>query len=148
MPKPAPVTNEIPLSERIDQFLQLLKDKNVDPFWTWEKTMLTIINDKRYPLIKSLKERKRLFEQYCQEVSKDKKPELDLTKAYKEHLNKHTSFRTNWEDYSRKHRLDGAFMSLNDAKLRQSLFSEHVEALKEKEKERKYMCSVQVAKMN
>ncbi|KAF5205843.1 Pre-mrna-processing protein 40a, partial [Thalictrum thalictroides] len=47
-----------------DAFKALLDSANVESDWSWEQAMRVIINDKRYGALKSLSERKQVFNEY------------------------------------------------------------------------------------
>ncbi|PIA53570.1 hypothetical protein AQUCO_00900269v1 [Aquilegia coerulea] len=47
-----------------DAFKALLESANVESDWSWEQAMRVIINDKRYGALKSLSERKQVFNEY------------------------------------------------------------------------------------
>jgi pre-mRNA-processing factor 40 len=91
-------------SKAREAFLQLLADKKVLSTEKWQDAMKKIIFDKRYKAIKSVKERKKVFEEYKnaaedrEEADKKEKKDLDknkfiaLLKAH-ETITKDTRFR-------------------------------------------------------
>ena len=56
----------VPLEQRMVQFQELLTEKKISAFSTWEKELHKIVFDSRYLLLTS-KERKQVFEKYVRE---------------------------------------------------------------------------------
>ena len=56
----------VPLDQRMTQFQDLLTEKKISAFSTWEKELHKIVFDSRYLLLTS-KERKQVFEKYVRE---------------------------------------------------------------------------------
>ena len=56
----------VPLEQRMSQFRELLMEKEISAFSTWEKELHKIVFDQRYLLLTS-KERKQVFEKYVRE---------------------------------------------------------------------------------
>ena len=56
----------VPLEVRMAQFKELLEDKKISAFSTWEKELHKIVFDPRYLLLTS-KERKQVFDKYVRE---------------------------------------------------------------------------------
>ena len=54
-------------------FMGLLRSKGVTPSWTWEQTMREIVTDPMYKAIKSMGDRRMLFERYVDEVRRREK---------------------------------------------------------------------------
>jgi len=57
---------QVPLDDRMKQFRELLTEKEISAFSTWEKELHKIVFDPRYLLLTS-KERKTVFEKYVKE---------------------------------------------------------------------------------
>ena len=57
---------QVPLEDRMKQFRELLTEKEISAFSTWEKELHKIVFDPRYLLLTS-KERKTVFEKYVKE---------------------------------------------------------------------------------
>jgi len=64
----------IPLESRVKQFKEMLKEKEVSAFSTWEKELHKIVFDARYLLLAS-KERKQVFEKYVKDRAEDERRE-------------------------------------------------------------------------
>lgn len=64
----------VPLETRVKQFKEMLKEKEVSAFSTWEKELHKIVFDPRYLLLAS-KERKQVFEKYVKDRAEDERRE-------------------------------------------------------------------------
>lgn len=64
----------IPLDTRIKLFKEMLTEKQVSAFSTWEKELHKIVFDSRYLLLTS-KERKQVFEKYVKERAEEERRE-------------------------------------------------------------------------
>lgn len=64
----------VPLEVRVKQFKDMLKEKEVSAFSTWEKELHKIVFDPRYLLLAS-KERKQVFEKYVKDRAEDERRE-------------------------------------------------------------------------
>lgn len=64
----------VPLETRIKSFREMLAEKEVSAFSTWEKELHKIVFDPRYLLLTS-KERKQVFERYVKERAEDERRE-------------------------------------------------------------------------
>jgi transcription elongation regulator 1 len=65
---------QVPLETRMHQFREMLVEKEVSAFSTWEKELHKIVFDPRYLLLTS-KERKAVFEKYVKERAEDERRE-------------------------------------------------------------------------
>lgn len=87
----------VPLETRVKQFKDMLKEKEVSAFSTWEKELHKIVFDPRYLLLAS-KERKQVFEKYVKDRAEDERREKhhkmqkkrDEFKALMEEANLHS----------------------------------------------------------
>jgi transcription elongation regulator 1 len=87
----------VPLEIRVKQFKDMLKEKEVSAFSTWEKELHKIVFDPRYLLLAS-KERKQVFEKYVKDRAEDERREKrhkmqkkrDEFKALMEEANLHS----------------------------------------------------------
>ncbi|RUP44144.1 hypothetical protein BC936DRAFT_149882, partial [Jimgerdemannia flammicorona] len=115
---------------------QLLREKDISPFATWEKELPKIIGDHRYTLIKSLKQRKDLFDNFCRVLIAEKRAEKKNKPApkdlYQELLGAEATHRSHWDDFKHKFRKDARFTSVSDAKERERLFRDHVQVLRDR----------------
>ena len=64
----------VPLETRMTQFRDLLTEKEISAFSTWEKELHKIVFDPRYLLLTS-KERKQVFEKYVRERAEEERRE-------------------------------------------------------------------------
>lgn len=64
----------VPLETRVKSFREMLAEKEVSAFSTWEKELHKIVFDPRYLLLTS-KERKQVFERYVKERAEDERRE-------------------------------------------------------------------------
>lgn len=92
----------VPLETRVKQFKEMLKEKEVSAFSTWEKELHKIVFDPRYLLLAS-KERKQVFEKYVKDRAEDERREKrhkmqkkrDEFRTLMEEANLHSRFATN-----------------------------------------------------
>lgn len=64
----------VPLETRMAQFRDLLAEKEISAFSTWEKELHKIVFDPRYLLLTS-KERKQVFDKYVRERAEEERRE-------------------------------------------------------------------------
>jgi transcription elongation regulator 1 len=64
----------VPLETRMTQFRDLLTEKEISAFSTWEKELHKIVFDPRYLLLTS-KERKQVFDKYVRERAEEERRE-------------------------------------------------------------------------
>merc|ERR1711972_1318130 len=64
----------VPLEVRMAQFEELLEDKKISAFSTWERELHKIVFDPRYLLLTS-KERKQVFDKYVRERAEEERKE-------------------------------------------------------------------------
>ncbi|KAJ1953623.1 hypothetical protein IWQ62_005947, partial [Dispira parvispora] len=136
----ANVQQHLAPEESDQQFKQLLRDKNVSPFSTWERELHHIINDPRYALVKTLKQRKELFDEYCAEKAAQKRSSSSLDgvpnekprDAFRRLLVEHvTSDTTLWGEAQRRLRKHSAWLGLTSTREKEAMFRAHVRNLKE-----------------
>uniref|UniRef100_A0A8C9SBK5 Transcription elongation regulator 1 n=1 Tax=Scleropages formosus TaxID=113540 RepID=A0A8C9SBK5_SCLFO len=130
----------VPLESRAKQFRDMLLERGVSAFSTWEKELHKIVFDPRYLLLNP-KERKQVFDQYvktrAEEERKEKKNKLmqakeDFRKMMEEaRLNARTTF----SEFASKHAKDLRFKAIEKMKDREAIFIEFMIALRKKEKE-------------
>lgn len=65
----------LPLDTRVETFVELLKEKDVSAFSTWEKELHKIVFDQRYLLLTS-RERKQCFEKYVKVRAEEEHREM------------------------------------------------------------------------
>ncbi|KAJ3016064.1 transcription elongation regulator [Thoreauomyces humboldtii] len=133
--KPLPGSADAsPAEDGTAEFLNLLREADVSPYTTWEKELPKIIDDPRYGVLATLKERKSVFDQYCiARVSELREAKAKATprEIYLQILKDNTTARTRWDDFNRKFKRDKRFTSI-DAKEREKLFKAHIANLKGK----------------
>ncbi|XP_026552185.1 transcription elongation regulator 1 isoform X2 [Pseudonaja textilis] len=130
----------VPLEARMKQFKDMLLERGVSAFSTWEKELHKIVFDPRYLLLNP-KERKQVFDQYvktrAEEERKEKKNKImqakeDFKKTMEEaKINPRTTF----SEFAAKHAKDSRFKAIEKMKDREALFNEFITAARKKEKE-------------
>ncbi|KAJ3270126.1 transcription elongation regulator [Terramyces sp. JEL0728] len=145
---PAEIVPEIPAEpEKSDEelredFNQMLSDLNASPFSTWNMESEKLSRDPRFIALKSNKERKSLYEQYCatraKEIQLEKQTKVhDSRSGFQELLdNNVNSARTRYEDFSRKFKRDTKFIKFTNPLERQQLFQDHIQKLRAAENQR------------
>ena len=141
----AQVRAQLPLEQRIQQFKDMLVEKEVSAYSTWEKELQKIVFDPRYLLLNS-KERKQVFEKYVKDranqESKEKAAALkrkkddyrDLLKEANVNLKSTVSF----VEFSGRYAKDERFKGIEKMKDRELLFNDFLSDLRKQEKEEKY----------
>ncbi|KAJ5047278.1 uncharacterized protein L3040_003112 [Drepanopeziza brunnea f. sp. 'multigermtubi'] len=124
-------------------FLKLLRRQNVDPSWTWEQTMRSIIKDPQYRALKDPKDRKNAFEKYAVEVraqEKDRAKERieKLRKDFATMLRSHPEIKhyTRWKTARPIIEGETIFRSAKDDEERRQLFEDYIIELKKANIER------------
>ncbi|KAK1333395.1 hypothetical protein QTO34_005778 [Cnephaeus nilssonii] len=105
----------LPLEERVTHFRDMLLERGVSAFSTWEKELHKVVFDPRYLLLNS-EERKQIFEQFVKtrikEEYKEKKSKLLLAKEEfrklleESKVSPRTTFKEFAEKYGRDQRFD------------------------------------------
>ena len=143
--KAAQVRAQLPLKERIQQFTDMLVEKEVSAYSTWEKELQKIVFDPRYLLLTS-KERKQVFDKYVKDranqESKEKAAALkrkrddyrDLLKQANVSLKSTITF----SEFSSHYAKDERFKAIEKMKDRESMFNDYLSDLRKQEKEDKY----------
>ncbi|XP_036354901.1 transcription elongation regulator 1-like [Octopus sinensis] len=133
----------LPYAERVEQFRELLAEKN--PTSTFDKELQKIVFDKRYTLLLS-KERRQVFDQYIKEKVEEertertrqhKKRRQDFRDLLKEsNLNHRCGYffigRSTYSEFAGKQSKDPRFQAIERTRDRESLFYEHVDDFKKK----------------
>lgn len=141
--KAAQVRKELPMDQRVEQFKEMLIEKNVSAYSTWEKELQKIVFDPRYLLLTS-KERKQVFERYVRDrAAEESKERASILKRKKEDfrsLLKEAGITTksSFTDFSVKYARDEIFKSIEKMKERESLFNDYQSDLRKQEKEEKH----------
>jgi len=130
----------IPLDIRMKQFRDMLAEKEVSAFSTWEKELHKIVFDPRYLLLTS-KERKQVFELYVKERAEEERREKrnklrekkDAFRALMEDAKMHG--KSSFNDFANKYAKDERFKGIDKLRERETLFLDFVGDLRKKEKE-------------
>uniref|UniRef100_A0A915KH10 Transcription elongation regulator 1 n=1 Tax=Romanomermis culicivorax TaxID=13658 RepID=A0A915KH10_ROMCU len=131
---------QIPLEVRMKQFREMLKEKEVSAFSTWEKELHKIVFDPRYLLLTS-KERKSVFEQYVKDRAEEERAERKKKmKEAKENFRRlledaDLHGKSSFSDFSSKFGKDLRFKLVEKSKDRESMFDDFVSDLRKKERE-------------
>ncbi|XP_077597043.1 transcription elongation regulator 1 isoform X2 [Stigmatopora nigra] len=130
----------VPLESRMTQFKDMLLERGVSAFSTWDKELHKIVFDPRYLLLNP-KERKQVFDQYvktrAEEERKEKKNKLmqakdDFRKMMEEVK---LTARTTFSEFAVKNGRDPRFKSIDKMKDREAIFVEHMTFMKKRDKE-------------
>jgi len=139
----------VPLEIRIKSFKEMLAEKEVSAFSTWEKELHKIVFDPRYLLLTS-KERKQVFEKYVKERAEEERREKrnkmrerkDEFRRLMEEAGLHG--KSSFSDFAQKHGKDERFRNIEKMRERESLFNEYLLDVRKREKEEKVMRREQV----
>ncbi|XP_031427816.1 transcription elongation regulator 1 isoform X5 [Clupea harengus] len=130
----------MPLDVRMTQFRDMLLERGVSAFSTWEKELHKIVFDPRYLLLNS-KERKQVFDGYvktrAEEERKEKKNKLMQSKEDFRKMMEDSKLhvRTTFSEFAGKHARDSRFKAIEKMKDRETIFVEFMTALRKREKE-------------
>ncbi|XP_057885488.1 transcription elongation regulator 1-like protein [Melospiza georgiana] len=129
-----------PLEERITHFRDMLLERGVSAFSTWEKELHKIVFDPRYLLLNP-EERKQIFEQFVKtrvrEEYKEKKNKLLLAKEEFKKLLEESKLspRTTFKEFAEKHGRDQRFRLVPKKKDQEHFFNQFILILKKRDKE-------------
>uniref|UniRef100_V5GT16 Transcription elongation regulator 1-like protein n=1 Tax=Anoplophora glabripennis TaxID=217634 RepID=V5GT16_ANOGL len=132
----------IPLDTRIKLFKEMLAEKQVSAFSTWEKELHKIVFDPRYLLLTS-KERKQVFEKYVKERAEEERREKrnklrEKKDAFRKLLGEsHLHGKSSFSDFAQKYAKDERFKGVEKMRERESLFNEYLIEVRKREKEEK-----------
>ncbi|CAL8365403.1 unnamed protein product [Lota lota] len=130
----------VPLEARMTQFKDMLLERGVSAFSTWDKELHKIVFDPRYLLLNP-KERKQVFDQYvktrAEEERKEKKNKLMQAKDEFRKLMEESKVnpRTTFSEFGVRHGRDPRFKSIEKMKDRETIFTEFMTSLRKREKE-------------
>ncbi|OCT87743.1 hypothetical protein XELAEV_18021441mg [Xenopus laevis] len=130
----------VPLDSRMKQFRDMLLERGVSAFSTWEKELHKIVFDPRYLLLNP-KERKQVFDQYvktrAEEERKEKKNKSMQAKDDFKKMMEDAKInpRATFSEFGGKHAKDARFKAIEKMKDRETLFNEYMVAARKKEKE-------------
>ncbi|VEN35256.1 unnamed protein product [Callosobruchus maculatus] len=132
----------IPLETRIKLFKEMLAEKQVSAFSTWEKELHKIVFDSRYLLLTS-KERKQVFEKFVKERAEEERREKrnklrEKKDAFRKLLSEsHLHGKSSFSDFAQKYAKDERFKGVEKMRERESLFNEYLIEVRKREKEEK-----------
>jgi len=134
-------SNDSSKEKKIEDFYALLEENNVSPFSTWEQELSNIIHDRRYTLIPTLRERKKLFDEYCRRKIEEMKKNNELTvedpvKKYKKLLKEVVKEDTTWKMFMIRNKRDSRYLNLG-AKEREKIFNEYKKELEKSERQKR-----------
>ncbi|KAJ8250362.1 hypothetical protein COCON_G00222840 [Conger conger] len=138
--KISPGRTTLPLEVRISHFRDMLLERGVSAFSTWEKELYKIVFDPRYLLL-SPDERKQIFEQFVKmrmkEEHKEKKSKQQQAKEEFRKLleDSRITSRSTFKEFSEKYGRDQRFKRVPKKKDQEHLFSQFVSVLKKRDKE-------------
>ncbi|KAL0485267.1 pre-mRNA-processing protein [Acrasis kona] len=139
-------------AESIQIFKELLTESGVDVDWDWNRTMKKIIRDDRYKVLKSMKQKTDVFNEYVNEKrdlerdvrrEREKKTRQDFLHMLSE-LNDLTS-RTNYHTIIQKIEPDPRYAAVRESD-RHRIFEEFLLGLEKKEKEERIQKIEQASK--
>lgn len=130
----------IPLEQRVTMFREMLREKDVSAFSTWEKELHKIVFDQRYLLLTS-RERKQIFEKYVKDRAEEERKEK-RTKIKQ----KVTDFRalleaaglhgkSSFSEFAQKYAKDERLRAIEKMRERESLFNEYIVEVRKRAKE-------------
>ncbi|KAI3364733.1 hypothetical protein L3Q82_000889 [Scortum barcoo] len=130
----------LPLELRVAHFREMMLERGVSAFSTWEKELHKMVFDPRYLLLTS-DQRKQVFDQFVKSRVKDeyKENKSKLQKAREEFKQlleeaKITS-RSTFKEFCTRYRGDQRFSALNRKKDQEVLFQHCITSLKKRDKE-------------
>ncbi|KAM7398221.1 hypothetical protein PAMA_006224 [Pampus argenteus] len=130
----------VPLEARMTQFREMLLERGVSAFSTWDKELHKIVFDPRYLLLNP-KERKQVFDQYvktrAEEERKEKKNKLMQAKDEFRRMMEEAKLtpRTTFSEFAVKLGRDPRFKTIEKMKDREAIFIEFITAMRKREKE-------------
>ncbi|BFY97387.1 hypothetical protein BsWGS_00433 [Bradybaena similaris] len=132
----------VPLEARMKQFRDMLAEKEVSAYSTWEKELHKIVFDQRYLLLTS-RERKQAFEQYVKDRAEEERREKhrkikEKKESFKQLMEESKlSAKTSFSDFAAKYGKDERFRGIDKMRDRESMFLDFMSELRKREKEEK-----------
>ncbi|XP_033371755.1 transcription elongation regulator 1-like protein [Parus major] len=129
-----------PLEERITHFRDMLLERGVSAFSTWEKELHKMVFDPRYLLLNP-EERRQIFEQFVKtrvrEEYKERKNKLLLAKEEFKKLLEESKLspRTTFKEFAEKYGRDQRFRLVQKKKDQEHFFNQFILILKKRDKE-------------
>lgn len=141
----------VPLEMRVTQFKEMLREKDVSAFSTWEKELHKIVFDPRYLLLTS-KERKQVFEKYvkdrAEEERKEKRNKMRQKREDFRSLMEEARLhgKSSFSEFSQRNAKDERYRAIEKVRERESLFNEYIVEVRRREKEDKLLKKEQIRK--
>ncbi|XP_017046622.1 transcription elongation regulator 1 isoform X1 [Drosophila ficusphila] len=141
----------VPLEMRVTQFKEMLREKDVSAFSTWEKELHKIVFDPRYLLLTS-KERKQVFEKYvkdrAEEERKEKRNKMRQKREDFRSLMEEARLhgKSSFSEFSQKNAKEERYRAIEKVRERESLFNEYIVEVRRREKEDKQLKKEQIRK--
>jgi hypothetical protein len=130
-----------------------LIEKDISPFAPFDQSLPLFINDPRYILLGTMKDRHEVFDEYCRDIGRQRRlgknaaksssgstqvaesTKADPEREYKALMREDvTSTRTRWDDFRKKWKKDRRFYSFGrDDREREKAFKTHLKELGERE---------------
>ncbi|XP_035215104.1 transcription elongation regulator 1-like [Stegodyphus dumicola] len=130
----------IPLDIRMKQFRDMLVEKDVSAFSTWEKELHKIVFDPRYLLLTS-RERKQVFERYVKERAEEERNEKrKRMRERKEDFRKlleeaSLTTKSTFSDFAQRYGKDERFKMIEKMRERECIFNDYQQDLRRKERD-------------
>lgn len=138
--KAAKERSMIALDVRMKLFKDLLVEKDVSAFSTWEKELHKIVFDPRYLLLAS-KERKQCFERYVKERAEEernqkRKKVRERKDDYRKLLEESSlTAKSTFSDFAQRYGKDERFKMIEKMRERESIFNDYIQDLRRKERD-------------
>ncbi|ORX62927.1 hypothetical protein DM01DRAFT_1403343 [Hesseltinella vesiculosa] len=137
MQEPTTAVADISEDEKMEAFMQLLHEKQISPFSTWEKELPKLIAEPRYNDVQPHSKRKTYFNNYCQTLAEEHRKMKQIQQLrqqspedqYKDLLEEMVRSKMYWDDFKRKAKNDPRFKMIRESKVRESLFKDHLRVL-------------------
>ncbi|GIY85993.1 transcription elongation regulator 1 [Caerostris darwini] len=131
---------QIAIDVRLKQFRELLIEKNVSAFSTWEKELHKIVFDSRYLLLTS-RERKQVFEKYVKDRAEEERNEKRRRmREYKDTFKKlleeaSLTSKSSFSDFAQRYGKDERFKAIEKMREKENIFNDYLQDLRRKERE-------------
>ncbi|XP_075146736.1 uncharacterized protein LOC142221089 isoform X2 [Haematobia irritans] len=141
----------VPWETRVKQFKEMLREKDVSAFSTWEKELHKIVFDPRYLLL-TCKERKQVFEKYvkdrAEEERKEKRNKMRQKREEFRNLLEDCKLhgKSSFSEFCQRYGKDERYKAIEKVRERESLFNEYLLEVRRREKEEKQMKKEQIRK--
>ena len=143
---PMPVKTDEPeyatYEQAEDAFFKMLRKHSISPDTTWEEALRTIVKDREYRALKDPKERRQVFEKYCQDVraqekGKEKERRERTREEFRKMLTTHDEIKhyTRWKTARSIIEREAVFRSAGDDDERRQMFDSYILELKKKHAE-------------